>query len=79
MANSMSLRQLSSWCANRFGSHEILSDPNPRVFDIPWMVMDSRAAAERWDWKPQTSLMDILEEIARHAEQNPHWLELAQG
>jgi len=33
--NSMSLRQLSDWCADRFGAHPIQSDPNPRPFDIP--------------------------------------------
>jgi CDP-paratose 2-epimerase len=79
MKNSMSLRQLTEWCRGRWDEFEIASDPAPRAFDIPWMVMDSRAAAERWSWRPQTSLEEILEEIARHAEENPDWLELSEG
>ena len=77
--HSMSLAQLSAWCAARFGPHAIASDPRPRPFDIPWMVMDCRAAQDRWDWRPQTSLTAILEEIAQHAEQNSDWLERTQG
>ncbi len=77
--NSMSLAQLSDWCANRFGPHPIESDPRSRAFDIPWMVMDCRAAQDRWGWRPQTALAALLEEIARHAEQNPDWLERTQG
>ncbi len=75
-ANSMSLAQLSAWCAHRFGPHSIGSDATPRRFDLPWVVMDSRAAARRWDWHPHTTLEAILEEIGRHAEQNPDWLQL---
>jgi CDP-paratose 2-epimerase len=30
-----------------------------------------------WDWKPQTSLAAILEEIATHAEAHPNWLKLS--
>ena len=78
-ANSMSLRQLSGWCAERFGPRGIAADPQPRPFDIPWMVMDCRAAEERWQWRPQSTLPAILEEIAQHAEQNPSWLDLTNG
>jgi CDP-paratose 2-epimerase len=78
-ANSMSLAQLSDWCARRFGPHAVNSDPTPRPFDIPWMVMDCAAAARRWDWKPRRGLETILEDIARHAEQHPDWLEVSAG
>ena len=78
-ANSMSLRQLTDWCAGRFGPREIAAEPKPRPFDIPWMIMDSRAAEQRWNWRPRTTLPQILEEIAQHAEQNPDWLELTNG
>lgn len=74
--NSMSLAQLTEWCAQRFGAHTIGSDPAPRPFDIPWMVLDSRAAIRRWDWKPQRTLEMLLEEIARHAEEHPDWLDI---
>jgi CDP-paratose 2-epimerase len=75
--NSMSLAQLSRWCAKRFGLHQVASDPEPRPFDVPWLVMDSRLAAETWGWQPTMSLEAILEEIAAHAEANPGWLEMS--
>jgi CDP-paratose 2-epimerase len=77
VANSMSLRQLSDWCADRFGSHEISSEPATRAFDVPWMVMDSSAAEIRWNWKAQTPLEGILVEIAKHAEENSNWLDIS--
>jgi CDP-paratose 2-epimerase len=41
--------------------------------------MDSAKARSLWGWQPQTTLEEILVEIALHAEQNPHWLELSGG
>lgn len=76
-ASATSLRQLSAWCANRFGAHEVTSDPTPRAFDIPWMVLDSAKAARVWSWEPKVPLDAILHEIAVHAENHPGWLELS--
>lgn len=75
--NAMSLAELSAWCNDRFGQHEIASDATPRLFDIPWMIMDSSLAKEVWGWQPETSLQDILAEIAEHAKQNPDWLQIS--
>ena len=75
--NSLSLRQLSNWCAARFGPHRVKTDGAPRQFDIPWMVLDSSLAAKTWDWRPETPIADVLDEIARHAEHNPEWLDLS--
>jgi CDP-paratose 2-epimerase len=75
--NSMSLAQLSKWCEARFGGHPVASDPAPRPFDVPWLVMDSRLAGESWRWRPTISLEAILEEIAQHTEANPRWLEIS--
>jgi CDP-paratose 2-epimerase len=75
--NAISLARLSDWCAGRFGPHVVTADYRPRPFDIPWLVMDSSLAKEVWDWELQTSLAAILEEIARHAEEHPEWLELS--
>lgn len=75
--NSMSLAQLSKWCEARFGVHPVESNPAPRPFDVPWLVMDSRLAGESWGWRPTMSLEAILEEIAQHAEANPRWLEIS--
>jgi CDP-paratose 2-epimerase len=76
-ASAMSLRQLSDWCAGRFGPHTVVQDGTPRPFDIPWIVLDHARATTIWGWQPATPTAKILEEIAVHAEQNPGWLELS--
>jgi CDP-paratose 2-epimerase len=76
-ANAMSLAQLTDWCDARFGRHPVAGDAAPRPFDIPWMVLDASLAARTWNWSPRTALPQVLEEIARHAESNPDWLELS--
>lgn len=75
--NAMSLAELSLWCRERYGEHQVSPHPEPRRFDIPWMVMDSGLAKGAWDWTPQTKMEEILSEIARHAEQHPAWLEIS--
>jgi CDP-paratose 2-epimerase len=75
--SAMSLRQLSDWCGKRFGPHVVAADGTPRQFDIPWIVLDPAKAGRVWDWRPATPTAAILDEIARHAEQNPGWLELS--
>ncbi len=75
--SARSLRQLSRWCEARFGPLAVGSDPKPRAFDLPWVVLDAAKADRIWGWAPQTPTDVILEEIARHAEQNPGWLDLS--
>ena len=72
--NSMSLKQLTSWCEERFGPNEVLGSKEDRPMDAPWIVMDSSMGGEVWDWTPKTTINEILEEIAKHAEANPQWL-----
>ena len=76
-ASAMSLRQLSDWCAGRFGAHSVVADGTPRPFDIPWIVLNPAKAMNLWGWKPHTPTTAILEEIAAHAVLNPGWLELS--
>ena len=76
-ANAFSLAGLSAWCAERFGEHPVASEPAERLFDIPWMVLNSALAGQVWQWRPQVSLNLILEEIALHAQEHPRWLELS--
>ncbi len=66
--NAMSLAQLTAWCDQRFGAHAPTADPNPRPYDIPWVVMDSSDAARDFGWRVELPLASILEEIAQHAE-----------
>lgn len=77
LANAMSLRQLSDWCAERLGRHGVASEPEGRSFDIPWLVLDSSRAGRLWHWKPATPLPAILDEIAVHGREHPDWLELS--
>ncbi len=77
LENCMSLAQLSKWCETRFWMREVSIDPEPRPFDVPWLVMDSGLAQKTWGWKPATKLEAILDEIAQHAEAHPNWLEIS--
>ena len=74
-SHSASLRQLSTWCAERFGPHAVAAEARERSFDVPWLVLDSGLAARTWGWKPQTPLEAIWTEIAEHADNNPDWLD----
>ena len=73
-ANSMSLRQLTAWCDQRFGPHQPLADGSERPYDIPWLILDSSKAVATTTWKPQISLIQILEGIAEHVDAHPEWL-----
>lgn len=77
VASAMSLAQLSSWCAARFGEHSIGCDSTSRPYDVPWMVLDSARAKRQWDWQPTLAIEQILEEIAQHAEAHPEWLDIS--
>jgi len=76
-ASALSLAQLSDWCADRFGPHQVAADGTPRPFDIPWIVLDHARATRLWNWQPRTPIADILSEIAAHAGSHPDWLDLS--
>lgn len=73
--NAMSLAQLNAWCDGRFGPHSPEADPQPRRYDIPWLVMDNCDARRTFGWRVEVSVDKLLSEIAGHAESNPDWLE----
>lgn len=77
VASALSLRQISAWCDARFGPHPVGADPAPRPFDLPWVVLDHAKASRLWSWQPQTPASVILDEIATHAQNHPHWLDLS--
>jgi CDP-paratose 2-epimerase len=76
--SAASLRQVSDWCARRFGAHEVASAAETRPFDLAWTILDSSACQKRWSWKPTISRDAIFEEIAVHAAQHPEWLDLSR-
>ncbi len=76
-SSARSLRQISAWCAGRFGEQTVTSDPAPRSFDIPWMVLDSSEARRLWNWAPTRTVDAIMSEIAEHAQRHPGWLDLS--
>ncbi len=73
--NAMSLAQLAAWCDVRFGPRVVGSDPAPRPYNVPWVIMDSTDAERDFGWRAAIPLIGILEQIAGHAERNPQWLE----
>ena len=73
-ANSMSLKQLTAWCDQRFGPHQPVADGSERPYDVPWLILDSSKAFAAAVWQPQISLTQILEEIAGHVDTHPEWL-----
>ena len=76
-ASAVSLRQVSDWCRERLFDHEVAAGARARPFDLPWVVLDAALAAEAWGFAPRRGTRDILEEILRHAEAHPRWLELS--
>ncbi|HZZ29228.1 MAG TPA: NAD-dependent epimerase/dehydratase family protein [Pirellulales bacterium] len=79
LENAMSLAQLSHWCQQAFGPHTVESKPQPRPFDVAWIVMDSRQVEAAYRWRLHMSLPSILEEIAEHHRKHPEWLDLSQS
>jgi len=74
LENSLSLKELSSWCEDRFGANLVVPSKEKRLLDAPWIVMDSSTAQSAWNWRPEIRIKQILEEIASFADSNPKWL-----
>ncbi|MFM8415027.1 MAG: NAD-dependent epimerase/dehydratase family protein [Planctomycetota bacterium] len=78
-ASATSLAELSAWCAARLGPHDVAANPEPRPYDLPWVVLDHAAATARHGWQPAHTPERIFEEIADHAERHPGWLDRCGG
>jgi CDP-paratose 2-epimerase len=76
-SSAISLAQLSDWCAGRYGKRQIASDLRPRQFDLPWIILNSDQAKDKWSWAPTIARDEVLIEIAIHAEKHPDWLEIS--
>jgi CDP-paratose 2-epimerase len=77
--NAMSLAQLTAWCDDRFGKHDIKVSSENRPFDVPWIVMDNGDAARDFGWCIGAPIITILDEIAEHASRQPEWLEISHS
>lgn len=77
LESARSLRQLSLWCAARWGDRQVSAVDVSRQFDVPWLILDSSVAQRSWDWQPEYDTERILEEIAQFAEQHPDWLAMS--
>ena len=76
-SSACSLQQLSTWCTERWGPNPVSSAPEPRPYDLPWVVLDHALASSSWNWAPQISTATILSEIAAFAEANANWISLS--
>ena len=77
LASAMSLRQLSDWCAP-FRPARRARRHAPAVRHSVGRL-DHAKATRLWDWRAQTPVTTILEEIAAHAEAHPEWLDLSRA
>jgi CDP-paratose 2-epimerase len=77
--SATSLAELSAWCRQRLGPHDVGASPETRPYDLPWVVLDHAAATMRHGWKPAYTAERIFEEIADHAERDPGWLARCGG
>jgi CDP-paratose 2-epimerase len=77
-ASACSLQQLSRWCTERWGPNSVSPNPEPRPYDLPWVVLDSKLASNSWNWKPQMSPAAILSDIATFADENVNWIALSE-
>lgn len=77
VSSALSLQQLSRWCTERWGPNSVSSNPAPRPYDLPWVVLDHAHASSSWGWAPQISCSAILNEIAAYANANPNWIALS--
>jgi CDP-paratose 2-epimerase len=78
-ASATSLAELSAWCRQRLGPHDVGESPETRPYDLPWVVLDHAAVTGRHGWRPAHSAERIFEEIADHAERDPGWLARCGG
>lgn len=68
--SGFSLKQLSDWCLERIGYREVGVEMGERPFDVPWVILDAERAKHLWDWRPETSTLEIFEEIVAANHQN---------
>jgi CDP-paratose 2-epimerase len=67
-ANSVSLQELSRFCAERSGNVlEIGSSPDTHPTDVPYFVNDNTMITQETGWSPKRNLETLLDDVF-------HWL-----
>lgn len=70
-ANTWSLFELDAFCRKHFRKSEpVQSVAINRAYDIPLYVTDYSAAEKQWDWRPQYTIEEIMDEIIFFTKQN---------
>jgi CDP-paratose 2-epimerase len=77
LESACSLQQLSNWCSERWGERPVAQHPEPRPYDLPWVVLDHELATSHWGWKPAISTAEVLDEIANFADTTTDWIALS--
>ncbi len=63
-SSAWSLAQLSAWCTEHLGPHQVSATAETRPYDLPWVVLDHGRVTEQCGWRPQRTTESILAEIA---------------
>ena len=63
-SSAWSLAQLSAWCNEHLGHHQLSATAETRPYDLPWVVLDHGQVTEQCGWRPQRTTESILAEIA---------------
>lgn len=71
LKSAMSLLELNDYCKQQFGFDKpIKTESTTRPFDLPYYVTDNSQVKKFWDWEPQQSAIQVLEEIVEYAKDN---------
>jgi CDP-paratose 2-epimerase len=71
LKSAMSLYELNEYCKQQFGfDKQIKTESETRPFDLPYYVTDNSEVTKHWDWSPQQTGIQILDDIVKHARAN---------
>jgi CDP-paratose 2-epimerase len=62
--SATSLAQLSRWCRDALGGHDVTAADVTRPYDLAWVVLDHSAVTARYGWRPARRPAEIFAEIA---------------
>jgi len=71
LKSAMSLYELNEYCKQQFGfDKQIKTESETRPFDLPYYVTDNSEVTKHWNWSPQQSGVQILDDIVKYARTN---------